>query len=263
MLDYWALACMLDQKKMSRSVVKYHGIDAIKWNHSLETQARDKDTVKFSRESFADFFKRHDNEFNTHDVYFFPKSISEFSVKKNGKIDEASDMGLLLNNLSAMKKDTIYFCIALRKNNNGVAKEDVGKVQKIIDRLEDEKNGFHVKEVKCITNTEATVSKLEESGLHLGDVTSILLGRKQNGKDKKIWDTDIAKNILGYPQISEDDPITGYREVLQKKCKYRSPEKGDPCEGCNKDCKIEFEKTMTATNYICDLIIKVEKKRTL
>ncbi|RKJ19134.1 hypothetical protein D7X48_14520 [bacterium D16-50] len=42
---------------------------------------------------------------------------------------------------------------ALRKQNRLTA-DDVRKVQMIIDRLEEEKTGFLVKELKCIADTE-------------------------------------------------------------------------------------------------------------
>lgn len=249
MLDYWALAYMLDEKDVSRPAVKYLGIDAVKWNHSLETAAREKDkkTFKFSQESFENYFERQDNEFNTHDVYFFPKSISEF-----GK----SAMEKMLSNLSEVEKDTIYFCISLRKSNNGVANDDVGKVQKIIDKLEGEKTGFRVKHVKCIADTEKTIDELKENGLRVEDVKFIRLG-----KDKYIWDTDAAKNIGGYPHIPEDDPMMCYIKNLKTKCVHSSPEKAHLCEECKyHPCEIHKEQTMKKTKYICDLIIKLERR---
>ena len=61
------------EKKVFWPIVKYLGVDAIKWNYSMETEERDRDRVKFSQESFEHFFARQDNKFNTYDVYFFPK----------------------------------------------------------------------------------------------------------------------------------------------------------------------------------------------
>lgn len=258
MLDYWALAYMLDEKKISRPAVKYLGIDAIKWNHSMETKVRDKDkkTFHFSQESFENFFKRQDNEFNTYDVYFFPKSISEFSDNKSGM----SDMEMMLNHLSEIKKDTIYFCISLRKGKKGVPNEDVGKVQKIINKLEEEKTGFRAINVKCITDTEKTINKLKEKGLHVKDIELIRLGKGQSGKDKNIWDTETAEKIGGYPRISEDDPMILYIQNLKAKCVHNSQKKDMLCAGCAyHPCEINKEKTMKKTKYICDLIIKFER----
>lgn len=249
MLDYWALACMLDERKISRPVVKYLGIDAIRWNHSLEIEARDRDIIKFSQESFENFFEREDNEFNAHDVYFFPKSISEFP---------SNNMELMLNRLSEIEKDTIYFCISLRKNSR-VANDDVKKVHKIIDKLKQEKTGFRVKDVKCITDTEKTKDELKEKGLHVEDDKFIRLS-----KDKNISTTDVAKKVGGYPQISQDDPIIRYIQNLNAKCVHNSLEKDKLCEGCKEGkehpCEMYKEQTMKNTTNICDLIIKFERR---
>lgn len=261
MLDYWALAYMLDQKKLSRPIVKYLGIDAIKWNHSLETEVRDKDkkTFQFSQESFEHFFERQNNEFNTHDVYFFPKSISEFSDNGNGK----SAMEMMLSRLSEIEKDTVYFCISLRKSYE-VANDDIRKVQKIIDKLEEEKTGFRMKEVICITDAESTVDELKKKGLCVKDVTLRRLGKKHLHKDRNIWDTDVAKNIGGYPKIAEDDPIIHYIQNLRTKCVHNSPEKNPLCEGCREGrkhtCEMGKEQTMKKTKYICDLVMKFERR---
>lgn len=257
MLDYWALAYVLDKKNMSRPVVKYHGIDAIEWNPGLKIDARDKgnETFKFFPEPFEIFFKKTDNEFHTHDIYFLPKSISEFNTE-----DEKNEIEMMMDNLSETEKDTIYFCISLIKGKKSV--NDVGKVQKIIESLENEKMGFRVQYVKCITDTKETVDKIEKE-LHVEkNVEPILLGKKKSGNAKKIWETDILKDIGGYPKIPEDDPISAYIKELNTKCKHRSPEKDTPCNGCaHFPCDIWKEKRMARTIYPCDLIIKFQRER--
>ena len=246
MLDYWALACTLDEREISRPVIKYHGIDAIKWDHSLGAEVRDKDkkTFKFSQESFKNFFERQDNRFNTYDIYFFPKSISEFS--KN-------DMELMLNNLSEMEKNTIYFCISLRKAKKGVSNSDVKRVQDMMDKLEEEKTGFRVKEFKCMAATKTTVDQLKEQGLRVevekndesiwsskdGDPKRLDLIRL--GAKKYIWETDVAQNVGGYPEIPEE--LLYYIEKLRKE------------QAIGKE-----EQAIRRTTYICDLIIKFERR---
>ena len=257
MLEYWALANVLNmrekdeadkgeaEKKVFWPIVKYLGVDAIKWNYSMETEERDRDSVKFSQESFEHFFARQDNKFNTYDVYFFPKSISEFTN---------NTMELLLNNLSEIKKDTIYFCITLRKQNRLTA-DDVRKVQMIIDRLEEEKTGFLVKELKCIADTEDVKNDLKKCGLQKEIDNLIRLGA-----NKQIWTTNIAKS-LKYDEISYDD-INQYIKALNQKCKHKSS-KDKPCEGCRESdvpCEMNREQRMTNTKYICDLIIKFERR---
>lgn len=257
MLDYWALAYMLDKKKLSRPVVRYLGIDAAKWNHSLETEVRgkDKETFKFSEERFEDFFKKTDNEFNTHDVYFFPKSISEFSDKNSE--NRCNDIEIMLDHLSAMEKDSVYFCISLRKGDDRVDNSDIRKVQKIIDKLKG--TGFCVEYVKCITDTEATAAELKEKGLRAENIEFIRLGA-----DRNISTTDAAKELGGYPEILPDGMIE-YITKLEEKCVHKSSEKDKPCDGCkegrNHPCRMNREQTMKNTKYICDLVIKFERDR--
>ena len=98
-----------ENAKVCRPAVKYLGIDAIKWNYSMEKEAGDRDLAKFFQESFENFFERQDNEFNTYDVYFFPKSISEFT-------DNAMEM--LPDHLSEIKK-TQYISVSLCRNWTG------------------------------------------------------------------------------------------------------------------------------------------------
>lgn len=251
MLDYWALAYMLDKKNLSRPVVKYLGIDAEAWNHSLETEARDKDkeTFQFSKESFEHFFEKPGNGFNTHDVYFFPKSISEFSDKNSE--NRCSDIEIMLDHLSEMEKDAAYFCISLRKKDQ-VDKSDIGKVQKIIDKLEE--TGFCVEYVKCITGKESTVAELKEKGLRAENIEFIRLGA-----DQDITTTDAAKRLGGYPEILKDDPMINYIKNLKEKCVHQ------PCDDCkagrNQPCEMNREQTMKRTKWICDLVIKFERDR--
>lgn len=264
MLDYWALVNMLYKRNLSQPIVKYHGIDAVKWNHSLDAKAigKDEKNYKFSQESFEKFFNEPDNEFDTHDVYFFPKSISEFSNKKEKT--EKSDMETLLENLSKIEKETIYFCIALRKKEK-VDKSDVKKVQKIIDKMEKETD-FHVKEVKCITNKEKTIGELKEKGLCVEDVKFIPLGdEKRSEKKKYVYDEDVAKTIGGYPPYPQDieDSMPQYIKILQKTCVHSTPKEVNPCKECRDfNCALREANAMKKTSYICDLIIKFERDKT-
>ncbi|MCM1025779.1 MAG: hypothetical protein NC432_05060 [Roseburia sp.] len=270
MLDYWALAYILDEKKITRPAIRYHGIDAVKWDHNLETEVRpkDKQTFQFSQERFEDFLERRDDSFLTSDVYFLPKSISEFSDRCD---DGKSAMELMLNRLSEVEKDSICFCISLRKSSNGIATDDVGKVQRILDQLE-EKAGFHIKTIKCIADTEKTIHELKENGLRAENIKLEQLGKttrsgkttpsgKKGTRDKYIWETDTAKKIGGYPPLSAEDPMISYLQSLNAKCslKSREPER-HPCEGCGKySCGIQMEQTMRKTMYVCDLVIKLER----
>ena len=87
MLEYWALANVLNmrekdeadkgeaEKKVFWPIVKYLGVDAIKWNYSMETEERDRDRVKFSQESFEHFLQ--DKTINLiHMMYIFSRNQS-------------------------------------------------------------------------------------------------------------------------------------------------------------------------------------------
>lgn len=130
------------------------------------------------------------------------------------------------------------------------------KVQKIIDRLEEEKTGFRVKEIKCITDTERTIDDLKNNGLHKEVDKLIRLGANRN-----ISTTYIAHD-LNYDEIPYSDDMNNYIKALNKKCVYRSSQ-DKPREGCEKrvvPCEMSKEQRMTNTKYICDLIIKFERR---
>lgn len=75
MLDYWALGRILEQSARSNCRINYIGIDQIGWHYLIP--ARRRDTVFFCQNDVVDEFSQYASLDS--DVYFFPKSISEFS----------------------------------------------------------------------------------------------------------------------------------------------------------------------------------------
>lgn len=75
MIDYWALACILKQGPYPDVSVNYIGIDLIDWYYLIPE--RQKDTVTFCQNDVLDEFSQYESLDS--DIYFFPKSISEFS----------------------------------------------------------------------------------------------------------------------------------------------------------------------------------------
>lgn len=75
MIDYWALVKALNAHNQNSRTVYYTGIDVIDWQYKVRT--RKKDTVLFKQADVIDYLKKQTN-LNS-DIYFFPKSISEFS----------------------------------------------------------------------------------------------------------------------------------------------------------------------------------------
>lgn len=75
MIDYWALVHALEMKSKIDCNIRYVGIDEIDWNYKIPQ--RQNDEVHYLIGNVADFFTNNSQFIS--DVYFFPKSISEFS----------------------------------------------------------------------------------------------------------------------------------------------------------------------------------------
>lgn len=75
MLDYWALVRVLKQKNAENVSIKYIGIDQVKWRYQFSP--REDDKVSFCKNDAVKELEQYDQLKS--DVYFFPKSISEFS----------------------------------------------------------------------------------------------------------------------------------------------------------------------------------------
>ncbi len=128
MIDYWSLVYSLIQHRMQECSVRYDGIDKIDWNYKIKPRKNDK--VHFNLENAKKTFAK--NEKFVYDVYFFPKSISEF---------DEGEMSIMIDALSQkpIVKDTIYFCISIR-SDQGSMDRDMKKTKKIIRALE--KNNY-------------------------------------------------------------------------------------------------------------------------
>lgn len=127
-LDYWSLVKTIEEKKKIDCNVRYIGIDEIDWNYKVEK--REQDQVLFKKGNAVDFFDKN-KEFIS-DIYFFPKSISEFSNE---------EMKIIIENLKRKRivKDKIIFCFSIRANEYS-RDRDMSKTQQIVKALED--NGY-------------------------------------------------------------------------------------------------------------------------
>lgn len=128
MIDYWALVHALECKRVENCNIRYVGIDEIDWNYKFDK--REEDEVHFLIGNAKDYFEK--NQKFISDVYFFPKSISEFS-------DE--EMDILTNCLESkpILNDKFFVCISIREDQ-GSMDRDMQKTKRIIDAIE--KNGF-------------------------------------------------------------------------------------------------------------------------
>ena len=131
MIDYWALIHALEKRRKIGSSIRYVGIDKIDWNYKFA--ARQNDEVHYLIGNAKDFFENNSQFIS--DVYFFPKSISEFSV---------SELDAMANSFSSKKiqKNKFFVCISLREDQ-GSLDRDIQKTKRLMEAIS--KNGFYTK----------------------------------------------------------------------------------------------------------------------
>ena len=131
MIDYWALVHMLENSHMLDCKVQYIGIDEIDWNYKIEKRCVD--DVQFLKGNAKKYFLH--NERFVSDIYFFPKSISEFSEE---------EMDIIANSFASkpIMKDKFFVCISLREGQ-GSMDRDIQKTKCLIEAIEE--NGFSTK----------------------------------------------------------------------------------------------------------------------
>ena len=131
MIDYWSLVHALEMKRKIDCSIRYVGIDKIDWNYKI--RQRQNDELHYLIRNAADFFTNNSRFIS--DVYFFPKSISEFSD---------SELNVMANSLLSKKiqKDRFFVCISLREDQ-GSMDRDIQKTKCLIEAIG--KNGFKTK----------------------------------------------------------------------------------------------------------------------
>lgn len=131
MIDYWSLVHALEIKHKLDCSIRYVGIDKIDWNYKIPE--RQNDEVHYLIGNAADFFTG--NSQFVSDVYFFPKSISEFSD---------SELNAMSNSFSSknIQKDRFFVCISLREDQGSMYR-DIQKTKRLIEAIR--KNGFCTK----------------------------------------------------------------------------------------------------------------------
>ena len=131
MIDYWSLVHALEMKSKMDCSIRYVGIDIIDWNYKIPQ--RQNDEVHYLIGNAADIFTNNSQFIS--DVYFFPKSISEFSD---------SELNAMANSFSSKKiqKNRFFVCISLREDQ-GSMDRDMQKTKCLIEAIS--KNGFYTK----------------------------------------------------------------------------------------------------------------------
>jgi len=164
MLDYWALARVLKQRDKADISIRYTGIDLIDWNDRIPP--RNYDNVVFYKDDAIDMLE--ECEQLKSNVYFFPKSISEFSdhdFKRLCKVFRTTPI----------KKNRIHILVSVR-SNDGSMKRDCRRVQKLGNAIL--KNGF-VENDTCsgfrrADDPEKKICKTDPDFRHPGDVFDCL-----------------------------------------------------------------------------------------
>lgn len=127
-IDYWSLVQALKDIGEWQCKVHYRGIDAIDWNYKIAPRKRDYFWVE--EENAALTLQEYDTL--PFDVYFFPKSISEFSEQ---------DFDIICNCFSRerIEKDEFHIMISLRLDS-GSMNRDMRRSKMLVEAIK--RNGY-------------------------------------------------------------------------------------------------------------------------
>lgn len=128
MLDYWALVRVLKQMYRKEVSVKYIGIDQIVWQYVLPQRKNDL-VIYCTADAIMEFSQYSSLD---SDIYFFPKSISEFS-------DVDFNCFCNIFEKTPIKQDVIHILISVR-SNQGSMERDLQKAELLRKAIV--KNGF-------------------------------------------------------------------------------------------------------------------------
>jgi len=136
MIDYWALVQALADSDIKERTIHYTGVDVIDWQYKVNVRAGD--FVGFERADAIGYFKNKSRLDS--DIYFFPKSISEFS-------DEAFAGLCAVFKSVPVLKDKFCLLVSIRpvKVWEGT---DVGRVTRLVNAIRS--NGFFTEDDPCV-----------------------------------------------------------------------------------------------------------------
>lgn len=129
MIDYWSLTQALACGNQAECVVNYVGIDAVEWNYRFPKRTQD-NIIPYLHNDAVDCFVK--NPKFVSDIYFFPKSISEFSMQEIKQIADCFEK-------KPIEKDKFFICVSLRNSAEKRA-FDMEKTRILTEAIE--KNGF-------------------------------------------------------------------------------------------------------------------------
>ena len=156
MIDYWALTQALKETKNARCAINYTGIDLIDWKYKADHRALD--NVEFIQADAVRFFKER-NSLDS-DIYFFPKSISEF---------EDDNFSELCNcfKTKPIVKDKFCVLISIRPVDKWV-RRDINRSEELINAIR--ANGFNTTDepIKYFShsNPDEHIYKIDEKFIY-------------------------------------------------------------------------------------------------
>lgn len=164
MIDYWALARVLKQGPYPNVSVNYMGIDLIDWYYQIPE--RKKDTVTFCQNDVLDEFIQYES-LNS-DIYFFPKSISEFSD------DEYEELCKIFEE-TPISVDQLHILISVR-SDQGSLKRDLQRAEQLRGAIV--KNGFvtddHCRRFWTVDNEDEKIRSADSDFSHPADIVDTL-----------------------------------------------------------------------------------------
>jgi hypothetical protein len=163
-IDYWSMVAALKDADLRHRNIEYTGIDLIDWDYKFPHRKRDKMDI-YQGDAIDVFLKLNSLVW---DIYFFPKSISEFSFDEIDLMCEAFQTKLI-------KQDKIYILVSIRSNDFNM-QDDISKVAKFIKALK--KANFHLVKGSdaClkITQEDKKIRELDDDFEHPFDVYNTL-----------------------------------------------------------------------------------------
>lgn len=197
-IDYWSMVEALKECDMEDKVIKYKGFDQIDWFYKFDN--REDDTVEFYDGDVVEVFANVESLGS--DIYFFPKSISEFSPKQFEVICNAFKN-------KPIKKEKLHILVSLRSNEFHLD-QDAEKVSQLIQAIEN--NGFSIKDEDILRidppDGERKIRIIDNQFQHPFNVYETLSSlNEQCKKFKENWahcETDCERRLTWKPILNCD-----------------------------------------------------------
>lgn len=211
-IDYWSMVAALKEVGLKDKIINYKGIDLIDWNYKLPNRKRD--NMHIYRGDVTDVFVNAKSFAS--DIYFFPKSISEFSEEQMETICEAFEA-------KPITQDKIHILVSVRSNEYHM-QEDRNKVGKLIKALEC--TNFYLlkdsEECLCITQGDKKIREIDDDFKHPHDVYSMLSSLntkcKQYQENGYNCETACEKRLTWKPILSCNQ-VVFQALTFERKCK--------------------------------------------